>query len=42
MCYRAGNQDFFKLQLILGFEGLRSEHQLMKVVADHLDISCHL
>jgi transposase len=29
---------FFKLQLILFFEGLRSERQLMHVVADRLSL----
>jgi transposase len=29
---------FFKLQLILVFEGLRSERQLMRVVADRLSL----
>jgi hypothetical protein len=29
---------FFKLQLILFFEGLRSERQLMRVVADQLTL----
>jgi len=29
---------FFKLQLALFFEGLRSERQLMRVAADHLSI----
>ena len=29
---------FFKLQLILFFEGLRSERQLMQVVADRLSV----
>src|SRR4051812_47760428 len=29
---------FFKLQLILFFEGLRSERQLMRVVADRLSL----
>jgi transposase len=29
---------FFKLQLILFFEGLRSERQLMQVVADRLSL----
>ena len=29
---------FFKLQLVLFFEGLRSERQLMRVVADRLSL----
>lgn len=29
---------FFKLQLILFFEGVRSERQLMRVVADRLSL----
>ena len=29
---------FFKLQLILFFEGVRSEHQLMQMVADRLSL----
>jgi len=29
---------FFKLQLILFFEGLRSERQLLRVVADRLSL----
>ena len=33
---------FFKLQLVLFFEGLRSERQLMEVVADHLSIRWYL
>ena len=43
-CYAAGGRPsvdpvvFFKLQLVLFFEGLRSERQLMTVVADRLSI----
>jgi len=33
---------FFKLQLILFFEGLRSERQLMSVVADRLSLRWYL
>src|SRR4051794_21544558 len=33
---------FFKLQLVLFFEGLRSERQLMDVVADRLSIRWYL
>src|SRR5688500_12202128 len=33
---------FFKLQLILFFEGLRSERQPMRVVADRLSLRCSL
>jgi transposase len=33
---------FFKLQLILLFEGLRSERQLMQVVADRLSLRWYL
>src|SRR3954468_23240021 len=33
---------FFKLQLILFFEGLRSERQLMRVVADRLGLRWYL
>ena len=29
---------FFKLQLVLFFEGLRSERQLLRVVADRLSL----
>jgi transposase len=41
-CYAAGGRPsidpvvFFKLQLILFFEGVRSERQLLRVVADRL------
>ena len=31
---------FFKLQLVLFFEGLRSERQLMRTVADRLSLRC--
>jgi transposase len=43
-CYAAGGRPsvdpvvFFKLQLVFFFEGLRSERQLMTVVADRLSI----
>src|SRR5947208_15885817 len=33
---------FFKLQLLLFFEGLRSERQLMQVVADRLSLRWYL
>jgi transposase len=33
---------FFKLQLVLFFEGLRSERQLMQVVADRLSLRWYL
>jgi transposase len=33
---------FFKLQLILFFEGRRSERQLMRVVADRLSLRWYL
>src|SRR5204863_6527421 len=33
---------FFKLQLILFFEGLRSERQLLRVVADRLSLRWYL
>jgi transposase len=33
---------FFKLQLILFFEGLRSERQLLQVVADRLSLRWYL
>src|SRR5215204_1597470 len=33
---------FFKLQLILFFEGLRSERQLMRVIADRLSLRWYL
>jgi transposase len=41
-CYAAGGRPsidpvvFFRLQLVLFFEGLRSERQLMRVLADRL------
>src|SRR5947209_9990590 len=47
-CYAAGGRPsvdpvvFFKLQLILFFEGLRSERQLMRVVADRLSLRWYL
>src|SRR3712207_6353164 len=43
-CYAGGGRPsidpvvFFKLQLVLFFEGLRSERQLMRVVADRLSL----
>src|SRR5215203_875455 len=33
---------FFKLQLVMFFEGLRSERELMKVTADRLSLSWYL
>src|SRR3954464_1189116 len=33
---------FFKLQLVLFFEGMRSERQLMRVVADRLSLRWYL
>jgi transposase len=33
---------FFRLQLILFFEGLRSERQLLRVVADRLSLRWYL
>src|SRR5215210_9409620 len=33
---------FFKLQLVLFFEGLRSERQLLRVVADRLSLRWYL
>jgi transposase len=33
---------FFKLQLVMFFEGLRSERQLMRVVADRLSVRWYL
>ena len=33
---------FFKLQLIMFFEGLRSERQLMRVAADRLSVRWYL
>src|SRR5438045_1857486 len=47
-CYAASGRPsidpvvFFKLQLILFFEGLRSERQLMRVVADRLSLRWYL
>ncbi len=43
-CYAAGGRPsvdpvvFFKLQLIMFFEGIRSERQLMVVAADRLSL----
>jgi len=45
-CYASGGRPsvdrvvFFKLQLVLIFEGIRSERQLMTVVADRLSLRC--
>ena len=33
---------FFKLQLVMFFEGIRSERQLMEVVADRLSLRWYL
>ena len=47
-CYRVGGRPsidpvvFFKLQLIMFFEGIRSERQLMRVVADRLSLRWYL
>jgi len=47
-CYAAGGRPgidpvvFFKLQLALFFEGLRSERQLMRVVADRLSLRWYI
>src|SRR5262245_20395841 len=47
-CYAAGGRPsvdpvvFFKLQLVMCFEGIRSERQLMRVVADRLSIRWYL
>ena len=47
-CYAEGGRPsidpvvFFKLQLVLFFEGLRSERQLMRVVADRLSLRWYL
>jgi transposase len=47
-CYAAGGRPsidpvvFFKLQLVLFFEGIRSERQLMRVVADRLSLRWYL
>jgi transposase len=47
-CYAAGGRPsidpvvFFKLQLILFFEGVRSERQLMRVVEDRLSLRWYL
>ena len=47
-CYAAGGRPsvdpvvFFKLQLIMFFEGLRSERQLMRVAADRLSLRWYL
>jgi transposase len=45
-CYAAGGRPsvdpvvFFKLQLVMCLEGIRSERQLMRVVADRLSVRC--
>jgi transposase len=47
-CYASGGRPsvdpevFFKLQLVLFFEGLRSEQLLMRVVADRLSVLWYL
>lgn len=47
-CYAFGGRPsvdpvvFFKLQLVLFFEGLRSERQLMRMVADRLSVHWYL
>ena len=47
-CYAAGGRPsvdpvvFFKLQLIMFFEGIRSERQLMNVAADRLSLRWYL
>ncbi|MGI8687305.1 MAG: transposase [Thermomicrobiales bacterium] len=47
-CYAAGGRPsvdpvvFFKLQLVMFFEGIRSERQLMTVVADRLSLRWYL
>ncbi len=47
-CYAAGGRPsidpvvFFKLQVVLFFEGLHSERQLMRVVADRLSVRWYL
>jgi transposase len=47
-CYAAGGRPsvdpivFFKLQLIMCFEGLRAERQLMRVAADRLSLRWYL
>ncbi len=47
-CYAAGGRPsvdpvvFFKLQLVMLFEGIRSERQLMQVVADRLSVRWYL
>ncbi len=33
---------FFKLQLMMFFEGIRSEHQLMRLAADRLSLRLYL
>ena len=47
-CYASGGRPsvdpivFFKLQLVMFFEGIRSERQLMSVVADRLSLRWYL
>jgi transposase len=47
-CYKAGGRPsvdpvvFFKLQLIMFFEGVRSERQLLRVAADRLSLRWYL
>jgi transposase len=47
-CYAAGGRPsidpvvFFKLQLVMFFEGLRSERQLMELAADRLSVRWYL
>jgi transposase len=47
-CYAAGGRPsidpvvFFKLQLVMFFEGLRSERQLLRVAADRLSVRWYL
>src|SRR3712207_8856480 len=47
-CYAAGGRPsvdpvvFFRLQLIMFFEGIRSERQLMRVAGDRLSLRSYL
>src|SRR4028118_1215635 len=47
-CYAAGGRPsidpivFFKLQLVMFFEGIRSERQLMDIAADRLSLRWYL
>src|SRR5215213_5571 len=47
-CYAAGGRPsidpvvFFKLQLVMFFEGMRSERQLIQVAADRLSVRWYL